>query len=352
MATQGHISQFDLTIENWKKINFSQVYREELGTASFKHVKILIDDLENKLYRIDLIKNSVGDNLLAQIYNTYNSIISQLQSLVTYDETQFVSQKSSVETSIRGLNEELLNWWPQILALLNDNSQNTNVDELISQLKSLSEKSEKDANIIESLKTKLTTDLNTFENRYKDQFTRAELMKQQDIFSIQASDYKTKANFWSKLIIATSLILVVSLWIVFKYFCFELSCFDKICDVNYDSLAKNANETILYLEIFKSVAYRLFIISFIVYLINFCVKNYNASMHNYTVNSHKANSLSAAIILIDRARTDEGNDNIMTQAANSIFSHQPTGYNNKNPENAKSSLSEKIFEKINPIPKP
>ena len=54
MATQGHISQFDLTIENWKKITFSQVYREELGTASFKHVKILIDDLESKLYRIDI----------------------------------------------------------------------------------------------------------------------------------------------------------------------------------------------------------------------------------------------------------------------------------------------------------
>ena len=130
----------------------------------------------------------------------------------------------------------------------------------------MSEKSEKDANIIENLKTKLTTDLNTSESRYKDQFTRAELMKQQDIFSIQASDYKNKAGFWSKFIIASSLILVISLWIVFKYFCFELSCFDKISDVNYDSLAVNANETILHLEIFKSVAYRLFIISFIVYL--------------------------------------------------------------------------------------
>lgn len=351
MATQGHITEFNLTFENWKKINFTQVYREELGTASFKHVKPLIDDLENKLLRIETIKDSIGDNLLAQIYGTYNSIITQLNSLIEYDETQFVSYKSTVEGSIRALNEELLNWWPQILALLNDNSQNTNVDELINQIKSLSEKSEKDANIIENLKTKLTSDLNTFESRYKDQFTRAELMKQQDIFSIQASDYKTKADFWSKLIIATSLILVIALWIVFKNFCFELSCFDKICDVNYDSLAKGANEKILYLEIFKSVAYRLFIISFILYLINFCVKNFNASMHNYTVNSHKANSLSAAIILIDRARTDEGNDNIMTQAANSIFSHQPTGYNNKNPENLQTSLSEKIIDKINPLSK-
>lgn len=349
MATQAHIAEFDLTFENWKKINFSQVYREELGTASFKHVKALIDDFEDKLNRINIVKNNIGDNLLTQIYITYNSIIDQLNSLASYDETQFVSHKSTIEASIKAQNEELLNWWPQILALLNDSSQNADVEKLINQIKDLSEKTEKDATIIENLKTKLTSDLNTFENRYKDQFTRAELIKQQDIFSIQASEYKNRAKFWSWFIVGTSSILIIALWLVFKYFCFEAACYDKICDINYDSLSKDANVTILHLEIFKSVAYRLFIISFILYLINFCVKNYNASMHNYTVNSHKANSLSAAIILIDRARTDEGNDNIMTQAANSIFSHQPTGYNNKNPENVEFNISEKIFDKINPL---
>jgi hypothetical protein len=96
MATQGHISEFNSTFENWKRINFNQVYREELGTASFKNVKVLIDDLETKLFRIEAIKDSVGDNLLYQIYVTYNSIIAQLNSLIGYDdETQFVSYKST-----------------------------------------------------------------------------------------------------------------------------------------------------------------------------------------------------------------------------------------------------------------
>jgi hypothetical protein len=64
MATQGNLTEFNLTIDNWSNIDFNKVYREELGTASFKHVKSLIDDLENKLFRIETIKDIVADNLL------------------------------------------------------------------------------------------------------------------------------------------------------------------------------------------------------------------------------------------------------------------------------------------------
>ena len=317
-----------------------------------------INDVEENIY-IEKLYIEWGTTSKQKVSNFINKNLDSNETLLF--QLEKINCKVMAESELKEAIEKLVKFCNRIKELLIKSKDledfpkwlelSNYKDELFNQIKSLSEKSEKDANIIENLKTKLTSDLNTFESRYKDQFTRAELMKQQDIFSIQASDYKTKSNFWSKLIIATSLFLVFALWIVFNNFCFEFSCFDKICDVNYDSLAKNANEKILYLEIFKSVAYRLFIISFILYLINFCVKNFNASMHNYTVNSHKANSLSAAIILIDKARTDEGNDNIMTQAANSIFSHQSTGYINKNPENLQASFTEKIIDKINPIPK-
>jgi hypothetical protein len=68
-------------------------------------------------------------------------------------------------------------------------------------------------------------------------------------------------------------------------------------------------------------------------------------MHNYTVNKQKANSLSAAIILLEKSKTDIGNDNLMLQAATAIFSHQPTSYNSNDPENMVTAITEKIIDK-------
>ncbi|KOP37778.1 hypothetical protein DBB36_21930 [Flavobacterium sp. WLB] len=74
-------------------------------------------------------------------------------------------------------------------------------------------------------------------------------------------------------------------------------------------------------------------------------------MHNYTVNKHKANSLDASIRLLERLYSEKAKDEVLTNAANAIFSHQPTGYSNKDPENLQSTITEKVFEKINPLDK-
>lgn len=349
MATQGHLDQFDINFKAWKELDYDKIYREELGTESFVNIKTLIDDLNSKINRTDQVKEKIGDGLLSQVYNVYKQIIAKLNQVINYDNGQFVSNKATIETQINAQHEQLLNHWPQVVAIINDTSENQDASELLDELNKLSEKSEADAKEIEELKTRLSSELKDFEKRYKDQFKRAELVNQREIFSIQASDYDKTAFWWLIGVIGSSLLLLIILWVVFKNFCFDLTCYANISEINYNQIDSSGNRTILYLEIFKAIAYRLFLISFVLYLVNFCVKNYNASKHNQTVNSQKANSLNAALVLLERAKTDEGNDNIMTQAASAIFSHQPTGYNKKDPENISKSITEKIIEKVNPI---
>lgn len=350
MAQKTTIDQFVTVVNNWKKLDFSKIYREELGVASLITLKPRIEDLIFKLDKISSIKEIIGENTLLQLTQSYARIYNQLNALIkTSTESQFINSKPQAIEQIYINSEQIYDIWPQVLALLAEYNKLPNVDNLMNQIKAFSEKSEADSKLIEDLKLRLTSELDSFEKRYREQFQKAELIKQSDIFSIQADDYKKQSVKWLWGIIISSIILILVLWLVFKYFCFELNCFCNIGKTNYESICKDCNSRILNLEIFKAIAYRLFIISFIVYIINFCVKNYNAIKHNFTINSHKANSLNAALVLLERAKTPEGNDSIMNQAASAIFSHQPTGYSTKDPENISSTVTEKIIEKINPL---
>ncbi len=51
-------------------------------------------------------------------------------------------------------------------------------------------------------------------------------------------------------------------------------------------------------------------------------------MHNYVVNTHKANSLSSTLSILNIAKSENGNDQLLVQATQAIFSHQNSGFNN------------------------
>ncbi len=347
MATLNQLTQFDNILKTWRDFDFSKVYREDLGSESFKELSPLIIDLNDKIERANEIKKVLSDLLLSQFCKNYQNIIKVLIQIRGLDNGNFIAQKANLQSQLIAHKEELLNIWPQIVALLNDTKEQTDVQSLLKEIKNLTNKTSSDAKEIEELKLKLTTELEDFETKYKHQFQRVELVNQREVFEIQANDYKKLAFKWFVGIIISSVVLIIIMSLIFKSFCFDLSCFVKIDDLNYNSIYKGANELILSYEIFKSFTYRLLIISLGLYMISFCVRNYNANRHNYTVNMQKANSLNAALILLERAKTPEGNDSLMTQAASSIFSHQPTGYNKKDPENIQNSITEKLFDKIN-----
>lgn len=346
MATRNQITQFDKIFKEWKEFDLSKVYREDLGSESFKELTSLLEGLAEKIERANGIKDLVGDSLLSQFYTYYQKILQILTQIKAFDNGQFIAQKSYMQAQLIAQNEQILNVWPQFVAMLNDTKEQADIQSLLKEIEQLTNKSSTDAKEIEELRKRLTSELEDFETKYKDQFQRVELVNQREVFAIQAKDYKNLASKWFWGIIISSGILILILFLIFKNFCFDLNCFSKISDLDYDKIYKGANKSILHFEIFKSISYRLLIISFVLYIISFCVKNYNANRHNYTVNMQKANSLNAALILLERAKTPEGNDSIMTQAASSIFSHQPTGYNKKDPENIQSTITDKLFDRV------
>lgn len=347
MATKSIIEQFDISKITWEQFDFSRVYREELGTASILSIKQILDAIGQKIKRADRVKGLISDEDLNKFYSTLNSLIEILQRVSKLTEAQFVGQKQQIINAVNSENEQLLRVWPQVVAIINDTDKNVEIDKTLDEIQHLKQKTLEDSKNIQQIKEALTADLKAFEERYKNEiFNKAEIIKQEDAFSKDAIEFRNGSKFWFWGIIVTLFILMFVLYLAFKYFCFELTCFDKVCNFDYDTICKDCNRDVLYLEIFKSVTYRLLLISFLSYLLGICVKNYNANMHNYTVNKHKANSLSAALVLLDKAKTPDGNDQLMTQAANAIFSHQPTGFNNREPKNIGVSIIEKLSDKV------
>ena len=364
MGTQGTINQLNFIKEQWKKIDVKKVFREELGNASLKEIEPLIKDFEKKLD--DIIENAeeVGDSTLNQIRNIYNAIIQQLNQIVKYNDGQYVSQRQTIINNLNSQKEQLLNYWGQIAAItslkLDKSEQSRLIKELKSEiskskqesqqianeLKQQNERVQSDAQSIDELKNKLQFELENFDKRYKDLLTSGEFLAQQEIFNKEA-DYHKKMSFkWLLGIIGSVIVLTIVLFLIFKNFCFAMDCFSIETLANYKGVCEDCGNQIMWYEIVKSIIFRLFVISICVYLLVFTIKNYNAHMHNKTVNAHKENSFAAAMTLINRAETPEGKDQLIVQAALSIFSHQKTGYIGKENEPNNPLFVEKLIDKI------
>lgn len=364
MGTKRRIDLLNKIKEEINSIAFDRIYREELGNASLKDFEPIVKDLINKLDQIIENADDVGDSTLDQIRTIYNSFISGLRQIVSYDDGQFVSQRNNIINIINNTKEQFLSQWGQIAAILSlklgKSQQSTLIKELkeeikksknesakiTDELRNQNEKVQNDAKIIDDLKTKLQFELENFESRYKDLFTSGEFLAQQDIFRKEADDHKIMAKYWLLGIIGSVIILSLVLIYIFKNFCFDLNCFSIETLSSYNSICKDCGNEILIYEIIKAIVFRLFIISISVYLLVFTIKNYNAHMHNKTINAHKENSFAAALALLNRAETPEGKDQLIIQAALSIFSHQKTGYIGKENEPNNPLFLEKIIEKI------
>ncbi|WP_100612421.1 hypothetical protein [Confluentibacter lentus] len=340
-------------------------YRKELGEASLIESEPLIIDFSSKLYLILENAEQVGDSILEQIIRIYNEIIQQIGQTINYNDGQFVSQRQTVLNNLKSSKEQILGYWGQIAAIINFNLDNkTEYKQLIKELESEIEKGkivnqkvadelkkqndkvQSDADAIEEIKKTLQFELENFDKRYKDLLTSGEFLAQQDIFKKEADDHKKMSLYWLGGIIFSLLLLSFTLFIILKYFCFDLNCFSIETLSSYKSVCDDCGNQILWYEIIKSLIFRLFIISICVYILVFSIKNYNAHMHNKTINAHKENSFAAALALLNRAETSEGKDKLIVQAALSIFSHQKTGYIGKENEPNNPLFIEKLIDKI------
>lgn len=336
MASQQFITTFDNLYKQWKAINFANLYRENLGTESLTSVKPIIENISKRLDQINSNKNVLSNNLLSSINQFLANAINQINGYMNINNHQFIAQKNQIIQTLNSIHEHFNNIWPSVFVLLYEGEM-SEIKKDTDKIKSLNRE-------IEEFKNKLQKELEDFENRYKKSFQIAEgEFQRQSFFERQSENYYNNSKIWLYTIIGISVILIGVIILLFHSFCFEYNCF---INLNFDKICLDCNRMILYLEIFKSIAIRLFCITFLIYLLSFCISNYKACMHNYTINKHKANSLDAALRLLERAYSEKAKDQIIIQVCNSIFTHQNTGYSSKDPKNMTNVLSKELDELV------
>lgn len=290
MNSSEFYSQFQLQYRIWKSFNF-----EHLNDSIPHKTTKRLNDINKKIELIENIKELIPINLqnkkTIDVFTNINKAILQLNNQKNLGEERNVSKENLDE--LKNCYIDLLNIWPHFNGPIQENKS-----------KETNEK-------IKVLEYKKTVDI------------------QIENFKKSAATNDTESRKWLAGIAIALILLIIIIYLFTSDFCFELSCFNNINNYEYSHLNQDGKNSILYLEIFKSASFRLFILSTAVYILHFCVNNFRASKHNQTINLQKSNSLNAALQILDTAKSTQAKDEIMIRAADAIFSHQTTGYNKK-----------------------
>jgi len=179
--------------------------------------------------------------------------------------------------------------------------------------------------------------------------TKLEVADKEFDFQQQARTNKTTAYVWAiiALVLAGALTYIL---------CDSLTITDTFIKIATNvkkglagNIPTNNNDIIsktIYVSFSKYIFTRLLLYSLIIYAMIFCVKNYNAQMHNNIINTHKSNAFKSTLSLLNTARSDEGNDKLLIQATQAIFSHQQTGYSGKDSEPPSPNLVTNIVDSV------
>ncbi len=353
MADNNSLSDFLTQIKIWNSLDFNKLYRRDLGTMSLIDLEPFINEANIIFENILKIKDELSINTLHQLSSVLRKAISNIENVIALQDNDFIlnrennrNQLSRIFISADGIKEI----WLRIFPIYTSKITFAELENRILRLSELEEKSKKELEEISAIRYTIEKEKQEVEesNRiFKQELDkRASLLTQESYFNEIAHKYRNASYRWILAGGVTSIFLFVIIYFIFKNFCFESSCFNNDKLLEYNKVCIDCGKMILYLEIFKAVFFRLFVLSIITYILGICVKNYHINMHNYTVNTHKANSLSAALLMIEKSFTDPGKDQILNLAANAIFSHQPTGFNNKDPENLTMNIFEELKKKV------
>ncbi|HEY1196774.1 hypothetical protein, partial [Flavobacterium sp.] len=118
---------------------------------------------------------------------------------------------------------------------------------------------------------------------------------------------------------------------------------------NFNLVCPSCGQEILWFYLIKHTLLRALLLSINIYILKFCIKNYNACKHNETINKQRQNSYGASLHFYNTIVSDK-KDEILVMAANSIFTHQKTGYIEKGSE-PNNPIFDKVVEKVQEVTK-
>lgn len=284
---------------------------EELGqeinfTASLEPATRLVD-----LYKrisIEALKD-FPDNLLKQIQDRANADFAIFQQILDFKfqgqenpeltQTDYISQVPSAYQTTFALLRDVISY----------SACRTTDFKLIEQeargvFQGIRDKAEQVTGQLEETKEEATRILDEVRKVAAEQG-----VSQQAIYFKNESElHKNNSDTWQKLTIGAAILLViVSISFLFLHKWAFLSPKD-----NYETM--------------QLIASKIFVFATLSYLLYLCGKNFLSHKHNEILNRHRQNALMTYQTITDAAKSYEGKEIILAQAAYCMFSPQETGY--------------------------
>jgi len=303
-----------------------------------KRLRELLEELEKRKLEDDiLIVTQDKLNLyLSKFLPTSNDYKLRLKEINASADNEyefnrsFIGFKSLIKAIIEDIELSKLDLDAEVS--LNDQLNQTRIE-----IEAEKQRIKKEADEINKIKIDLLKDRESLimeQKKFNDFKKKLEIEDKNIDFQIIANKHKSRAYFWG----ATAGLLIIFLVILLLINIGKNSTFIEITKNIENGFKDSAIKTdsmvtsTIYFSYSKYIFTRLFLYSILIYSIIFCIKNYNAQMHNSIINNHKSNALKSMLSLLNTARSDDGNDKIMIQATQAIFSHQQTGYYSKDSE--------------------
>jgi hypothetical protein len=304
-------------------------YRPEIVVQTRDKLKLYIKKFFKGSNEYDSLLGAV--NIAPTNMSTFQQSVNQLKSIIS-TLTEDI-QMSEFDTEI--LNET------DRKKVVNDAKK-----EVDNELKKIQTQAKEIIKIKEDLE-KRTESLLLEEEKLDSFKAKLEIADKAVDFQTDAKDNKKNARVWV-------IVIVILMTILILLICANINsnnCFSEMAiHIQNDLTKKNFKidpeviKATIYISYSKFIFAKLLLYSILIYGIKFSVKNYNAQMHNFIVNSHKANSFKSTLSLLDTAKSDDGNDKLLVQATQAIFSHQNSGFNSNENDSNSPNLVTNVIE--------
>jgi len=345
------INQFDNILDAYFKIRHTipdEALNDANQSLSSDFVKFDFQFYQVASYfkeNLEILTEGYRENI-GTFYIKYTSFLKEYwdsyrnsQVLVSYKE-EFIFFKLDFENIVM----------PEYLRI-NSLKNSHKLNEFEQKFKEIEKQSEDlKKNLLESevYKKSLELQLEDLKKKYEPLNNSLELQFQESNLRKNAQNHRRNSINWLVGIIFFCFTLFGLLFYLKENFCFELSCYsvDKLSA--FKSICENCGQQVLWLEMLKSVLFRLLLISVNLFLIKFSVQNYNASMHNKIINEVRENALNSAIHFYNTIPAEKGDKKyeILIKATDTIFTHRSTGYSKRNEEKITSSFIQDIIDKV------
>jgi ElaB/YqjD/DUF883 family membrane-anchored ribosome-binding protein len=324
IMTQLQTKLHDL-LSNLEEVIASGKYRPEIVVQTRDKIKLYLKKFFAGNSEYDSLLNAVNVNPTTS--NVFQSSINQLRSLINtlmedieMSETDVQSERQKIITDAK--------------------------KEADKELKKIQAQAEEITKLKNDLQKR--TESLLLEEEKLDAFkAKLEVADKAVDFQTDSKNNKMNAQIWIGVIILLIAVLIITI-------CTNLNTQNSFSDiairVQGDFQKKNLKinsdviDKTIYFTYSKFIFAKLLLYSIMIYGIKFAVKNYNAQMHNFVVNSHKANSFKSTLSLLDIAKSDDGNDKLLVQATQAIFSHQNSGFNANDSDANNSNLITNVID--------